>query len=234
MAEDGVPQFGLDGAGETGPDARDGRPEPSRRREFEETALPHLDALYNMALKMVREPADAEDLVQETFVRAYRFFSRYERGTNCKAWLFTILRNVFINRYRKVRSQPDEIDFGAIEEHSERIIADVTAAPARDPETAAANAILGERVQAALEALPADYRMVVVLSIVEGYTYKEIAAIMSCPIGTVMSRLFRARQILQSALEPQARERGLLPRDDGTVEKAKAPTGGREANRFAR
>ena len=211
---------------------RPGRPEgtgevagqtDAARREFEETALPHLDSLYNAALKMIRDPAAAEDLVQDTYVRAYRFFSKYERGSNCKAWLFTILKNTFINRYRKARSQPESVAFDAIEGHVEGEIVEPGDQPARNPEDLVSDARLGEAVRSALQTLPPDYRMVVILSLVEGYTYKEIASIMSCPIGTVMSRLYRARQVLQSALAGQALERGLIERDDGRVVEIKDP-----------
>ncbi len=202
-----------------------------RRQEFEETALPHIDALYNAAFKLVRDPAEAEDLVQDTFVRAYRFFSQYQRGSNCKAWLFTILRNAFINRYRRSRGRPDTVAFDAIEGHSEKEIATVRDPAPRTPEDIVADARLGESVRAALDSLPPEYRMVVLLSIVEGYTYKEIASIMSCPIGTVMSRLFRARQILQGALQGHAKERGLAGRDAGRVspmvDAGRDETGGR-------
>ncbi len=181
-----------------------------RRQEFEASALPHLDTLFSMALKLTRNRAEAEDLVQETMVRAYRFFSRYERGTNCKAWLFKILRNGFINRYRETRRQPEPVDFAAVEGHAEHRVTAEHEASVRSPEETVGDLRLGEEVRRALDRLPAEFRMVVVLSFVEGYTYREIAAIMSCPIGTVMSRLFRARRILQEVLEPQARERGLL------------------------
>jgi RNA polymerase sigma-70 factor, ECF subfamily len=205
------------------PEAPESQPATeSRRREFEATALPHLDALYNMALRITREPSAAEDLVQETCIRAYRFFSRYQRGTNCKAWLFKILKNTSINRFRKTRSQPDAVDFAAIEEHSESCIRLETAD--RSPEAMVADARLGTDVRAALTQLPEEFRMVVVLSIVEGHTYKEVAEIMDCPIGTVMSRLFRARKILQEALQAHARERGLLrERDGGTERRGPAP-----------
>ena len=201
----------------------------SRRSEFEETALPHLDALYGMALRMTREPSEAEDLVQDTCVRAYRFFSRYEPGTNCKAWLFKILRNAFINRYRQSRRQPEAIEFAAIEEHSETLVA-----IDRDPELMSPEAItgdlrMGEEVRAALDRLQPDFRMVVQLAFVEGCTYKEIAAIMSCPIGTVMSRLFRARRFLQRALRHHARERGLLGRGAAPSVRPSGPTPARTA-----
>ncbi len=196
-----------------GPEPAAGRaaPDPGRR-EFEETALPHLDALYNMALKLTRDRSGAEDLVQDTFVRAYRFFSRYERGTNCKAWLFKILRNAFINRYRKLRRTPEEIDFSSIEGHSEALVAGDRDPGAASPERTVGDLRMGEEVRSMLDRLPPDFRMVVVLAFVEGYTYKEISEIMSCPIGTVMSRLFRARKILQEGLERHARERGLVRR----------------------
>jgi len=188
------------------------KPEASEslRREFEEIALPHLDAMHNMALRLTREPAAAEDLVQETFIRAYRFFSRYQRGTNCKAWLYTILKNARINQIRKSRSQPEQVDFSAIEGHGEiAASADLTRPAARTPEALVGDALLADDVRAALDRLPEEFKLVVMLSIVEGYTYKEIAAILSCPIGTVMSRLFRARKLLQGSLAHHARERGL-------------------------
>ncbi len=182
------------------------------RSEFERTALPHMDALYNMALKMTRNPPLAEDLVQEAFVRAYRFFSHYERGTNCKAWLFKILRNVFINQYRKGRAAPETIDFAAIEGHAEAHVGMEWQAGVTSPEEIVADLRMGEGVAAALRRLTPEFRMVALLAFVEGYTYKEIASIMSCPIGTVMSRLSRARRILQDALLPHARERGMIDR----------------------
>ncbi|HEU4401814.1 MAG TPA: sigma-70 family RNA polymerase sigma factor [Candidatus Polarisedimenticolia bacterium] len=180
------------------------------RAEFEAVALPHLDALYSVALKMTRDAFAAEDLVQDTFVRAYRFFSRFQRGTNCKAWLFKILKNTFINRFRQSRRQPEQVDFGAIEEHSEASLLDRSEPGSRNPEELVDDGSLDGEVQAALARLPPEFRMVVVLSIVEGYSYKEIAAIMSCPIGTVMSRLHRARRILQVDLVHHAAERGLV------------------------
>jgi RNA polymerase sigma-70 factor, ECF subfamily len=182
------------------------------RSEFESTALPHMDALYNMALKMARNPSLAEDLVQEAFVRAYRFFSHYERGTNCKAWLFKILRNVFINHYRKGRGAPETIDFAAIEGHAESHVGREWPSGVSSPEAIVADLRMGENVAAALKSLTPEFRMVALLAFVEGHTYKEIASIMSCPIGTVMSRLSRARRILQEALLPHAQERGLADR----------------------
>jgi RNA polymerase sigma-70 factor (ECF subfamily) len=237
MSRDGVQQDGKHGGGR--PERREGTKRVegqtvAKRREFEETALPHLDSLYNAALKMARDPAEAEDLVQDTFVRAYRFFSRYERGSNCKAWLFTILKNTFINRYRKARSQPEAVAFETIEGHSEGAIDEAHEPPSRSPEEVVADTRLGEAVRGALDTLPADYRMVVLLSMVEGYTYKEIASIMSCPIGTVMSRLFRARQVLQASLASHARERGLIERDDGRVVPLTDRLNGKKGRRFSR
>ena len=235
MAERSVQQDGVQDADRPGrregTDGVEGQTDAARR-EFEETALPHLDSLYNAALRMVHDPAAAEDLVQDTYVRAYRFFSRYERGSNCKAWLFTILKNTFINRYRKARSRPEVVSFDAIEGHVEGAIVDPSEQQARNPEELVSDARLGEAVRSALLTLPPDSRMVVILSLVEGYTYKEIASIMSCPIGTVMSRLFRARQVLQSALAGQALERGMIERDDGRVVAMTDPPGGKYDGRF--
>ncbi len=194
-----------------------------RRKKFEESALLHMAALYNVALKMTRDPAAAEDLVQDTILKAYRFFDRYRAGTNCKAWLFKILRNTFINRYRQERSQPASVDFGAIEEHSESFILDTRGPASRSPEESVDDGRLDEAVRAALGSLPAEFRMVAVLSMVEGYNYKEIAEIMSCPIGTVMSRLHRARRALQAALEPQARQMGLVSEGDAAGLSSGAP-----------
>ena len=211
-------QAGTPGGRPSEPGAPDAVPraQERNRREFEETALPHLDALYGIALKLCRDSSEAEDLVQETFVRAYRFFHRYERGTNCKAWLFKILRNAFINGYRSSRRRGEVVAFDLIEGRSETLLREDGLPAARNPEEIAANARLGEEVRAALNRLPPDFRMVVVLAFVEGYTYKEIATIMSCPIGTVMSRLFRARRSLREALGGQAREHGLGERPGGT------------------
>jgi RNA polymerase sigma-70 factor (ECF subfamily) len=177
---------------------------------FEELTLPHLSALYNLALNLTRDPADAEDLLQETYFRAYRFFDQYRPGTNVRAWLFKILRNGFINRYRRARREPEEVDFSKVESAFESIVERVAGGRAGgDPESDLMARSLDEPINAAMRALPSEYRVVLLLAVVEGFTYREIAAVLDCPIGTVMSRLHRARRFLQVRLLEYARRRGL-------------------------
>src|SRR5262249_3568607 len=145
----------------------------SRRREFEEAVLVHLDALYNLALRMTREPFAAEDLVQDTMVRAYRFFGRYQAGTNCKAWLFAILRNAYISRYHQAARTPHIVAFDALEEQAGWTILSPLCGQTRSPEDATADGRLAQDLRQALDGLPAEFRMAAVLSIVEGCSYKE-------------------------------------------------------------
>jgi RNA polymerase sigma-70 factor (ECF subfamily) len=175
---------------------------------FETEALPHLDALFRTALRLTRNRNDAEDLVQETYLRALRFWSRYEAGTNCKAWLYKIMTNLRINQAVKTRKRPLEVDFEDVEAvlaHPETEALGVTTGG--DLEIFAD--LLDDEVKSALEAVPEDFRLVLILSVMEGFAYKEIAAILEIPIGTVMSRLYRARQLLQRTLRAYARQRGL-------------------------
>jgi RNA polymerase sigma-70 factor (ECF subfamily) len=167
---------------------------------FEQTALIHLDFLYNLALKITRNEDDAQDLVQETFMRAYRFFDKYEPGTNCKAWLYRILKNTFINHYRKQHRRPSEVDFDAIEETQETQVKQ-TGLKQGDPEETLLNSMLKRDVRQAFDQLPQDYREALFLSLVEGFSYREIAEIMKCPIGTVMSRIHRGRKLMQRELK---------------------------------
>ncbi len=182
----------------------------SARRRFEQTALPHLDRLYGMALKLTRNQAEAEDLVQDALVRAYRFWHTFKPGTSVRAWLFTILRNTFITKYhRKNRRRAMANDL------SQEVAA-------RDPGVATVSAVVpppdavvdhrGTRakIDEALAKLPEDYRMAVTLADIEGLTYKEIAAVMECPIGTVMSRIYRGRKQLHKLLHAHATEMGLV------------------------
>lgn len=169
------------------------------RTYFEQTTLVHLDFLYNVAVKITRNEDDAQDLVQETFLRAFRFFDKYEPGTNCKAWLYRILKNTFINRYRQQHRRPNEVDFDAIEETHEVQVRHPGLKP-EDPEERFMTSMLRRDVRLALEKLPADYREALFLSLVEGFSYREIAEMVGCPIGTVMSRIHRARKLMQRAL----------------------------------
>ena len=178
--------------------------------EFEAEALRHLDALYRTALRMTRSEADAEDLVQETYIRAFRFRDQFTLGTNMKAWLFRILTNTFINTYRRKTAQPEVTDLDGIDEFSlyRRMADDRAASTSPDPEAELLNSVVDTEVTNALEELPEKFRTTVLLD-VEGFSYKEIAEMLAIPIGTVMSRLHRGRKFLQKRLYDLARERGI-------------------------
>jgi len=178
--------------------------------EFEAEALRHLDALYRTALRMTRSEADAEDLVQETYIRAFRFRDQFTLGTNMKAWLFRILTNTFINTYRRKTAQPEVTDLDGIDEFSlyRRMADDRAASTSPDPEAELLNSVVDSEVTDALEELPEKFRTTVLLD-VEGFSYKEIAEMLAIPIGTVMSRLHRGRKFLQKRLYDLARERGI-------------------------
>jgi RNA polymerase sigma-70 factor (ECF subfamily) len=178
--------------------------------EFETEALRHLDALYRTALRMTRSEADAEDLVQETYIRAFRFRDQFTLGTNMKAWLFRILTNTFINTYRRKAAQPEVTDLEGVDEFSlyRRMADDRAASSSPDPEAELLKSVVDTEVTDALEELPEKFRTTVLLD-VEGFSYKEIAEMLSIPIGTVMSRLHRGRKFLQKRLYDLARERGI-------------------------
>ena len=177
-----------------------------RRRAFEREALPHLDAVYHFAYNLTGNGEDARDLLQETFLKAFRFFDSFQRGTNCKAWLFQISKNSFINRYRKQTREPDKVRYDDIEEFYETLRP--VNVDANNLEEHLFNNLLDDEVTAALQALPEAFRTVLILSDIESMTYEEIAEVLNCPIGTVRSRLHRARKMVRDALLVYAKEKG--------------------------
>jgi RNA polymerase sigma-70 factor (ECF subfamily) len=188
-------------------------PETDEQRlaRFERDALPYLDQLYGGALRMTRNPADAEDVVQETFVKAFAKFHTFSEGTNLKAWLFRILTNTYINLYRKRQREPRQ---SSADELTDWQIAQTQAYVTGELKSAEAEAlerITDDVVIDALAQVPEDFRLAVYLADVEGFSYKEIAEIMDTPVGTVMSRLHRGRKILRDLLSEYAVEQGYLP-----------------------
>lgn len=191
------------------------------RASFEEEALSHLDALYGAALRLTRSPSDAEDLVQDTFVKAYRFYDKFESGTNLKAWLFRIQTNTFINRYRRKTRERAALGGKSGAAVGDGVMSRETMRALRDPSRLADRPLISAEITKALDELPEDYRMVVLLSDVEELAYREIAEILGCPIGTVMSRLHRARKMLRTTLVEQAVALGIVePKSDSKSEKA--------------
>jgi RNA polymerase sigma-70 factor (ECF subfamily) len=174
-------------------------------RSFDDEALPHLDALYRVALRLTADPSQAEDLVQDTMLKAYRSWRQYRPGTNAKGWLLTILRNTFINDYRRRKHEPIAMDLEAVEPH-----ALYRSMQESDPEGTFFSQIVDDKVLEAIDALPPDFREVLALSDIEGMTYSEIADTMRIPVGTVKSRLFRARRQLQAELYSHAVEMGYI------------------------
>lgn len=201
-----VEATGIDGGGNVRTEETDAQ----LAERFEREALPLLDQLYGGALRMTRNPADAEDLVQEAYLKAYQGFRSYKPGTNLKAWMYRILTNTYINNYRKAQRRPAEYATDDITDSQIAETASHMSSGLRSAEVEAMALLPDEEIRAALMDLNEDYRMVVYYADVEGLPYKEIADIMGTPIGTVMSRLHRGRKQLRAALKDVAKDRGFI------------------------
>jgi RNA polymerase sigma-70 factor, ECF subfamily len=179
-----------------------------KEKEFIEEAIPHMNFLYSFARHLTNDPDDSDDLVQDTYLKAFRFWDKYEKGTNIRAWLFRIMKNSYINRYRKESKEPNTVDFDEIQEFYTTLKAE--SSDDQNLEKKIFNGILDDEVASALEELPPDFKTVVILCDIEGLSYEEIAEFVDIPVGTVRSRLHRGRKILQSKLYNYAKNKGYI------------------------
>ena len=178
---------------------------------FSTEVMPFAQQLYAHALRMTRNPSDAEDVLQESFLKAYRAYHTFQEGTNLRAWLYRVVTNTYINKYRKAQRRPDEVELDEVEDFFlYKKIRDTTTGASRSAEDEVLEGFVDVEITQAIEALPENFRMPVLLADVEGFSYKEIAEMTGVPIGTVMSRLHRGRKSLQKTLWQVARERGLV------------------------
>jgi len=182
-----------------------------RQIEFKAEAFPHKDILFNFALRTTGDKDDAHDLLQETFMKAFRFWDKYEKGTNIRAWLFRIMKNSYINRYRKETREPGMVDYDDVENFYDSIRDDST--DSNDLQKRMYSNMLSDEVTEALQSLPEDFRTVVILCDIEGLMYDEISEFLNCPIGTVRSRLHRGRKMLEEKLYDYAKDRGIITGD---------------------
>jgi RNA polymerase sigma-70 factor (ECF subfamily) len=176
------------------------------REEFNKEAMPHMKLLHNYAYRMTNNQLDADDLVQETYLRAFRFFHKFERGTNCKAWLFRIMKNLYINNYRKAQKEPGKVDYEEVENFFDSIRSEKI--DSNDLQQKVFSNLLDDELLMALNSLQDDFKTVVILCDLEGLSYEEIAEFLNCPVGTVRSRLHRGRKLLQMKLMDYARNKG--------------------------
>lgn len=176
------------------------------REEFNKEAMPHIKLLHNYAYRMTNNQLDADDLVQETYLRAFRFFHKFERGTNCKAWLFRIMKNLYINNYRKAQKEPGKVDYEEVENFFDSIRSEKI--DSNDLQQKVFSNLLDDELLIALNSLQDDFKTVVILCDLEGLSYEEIAEFLNCPVGTVRSRLHRGRKLLQMKLMDYARKKG--------------------------
>ncbi len=180
--------------------------------DFASGQLPYRDQLFKSALRMTRSMEDAEDLIQETYLKAYKYYERFAEGTNFKAWLFKIMKNTFINSYRKRKLQPPHVDFDDVQEGLEECLVEQGQGTDLNPELGLLQIEMDHEVRQSLLALPHDYKMVVLLADLEGFSYKDIADILQVPVGTVMSRLYRGRRMLERALLTYGRRYNYITR----------------------